>query len=314
MWKDSTDTLLDTLQALRKQETSYEVSDYLQELNRRVKLSPMSDLPVDATCRGAMAQWCQNMVDFCQYNRTTTQAALRNVDRFLCTPEGFPTLLDRGEYQLLVMTAFYMTAKTTEPQALEPASVSKLSRGIHNPKSVEAMERRILAALKWRINPPTPSVFVELLLDTIPDSLLQREDRQLVNDLVNFQLHAADSEYNLALQKSSVVAFASILNAMDCLNFGLSNLIETQLSHFLGEDRDRIRMARQSLCLVIAKQSNADPLQVALAQGCRIQSSTSAFGKGAVIPAKSVLVHNPAVHQHHHHTSARIVAGRFSQT
>merc|ERR1712232_842236 len=94
------------------------------------------DAPVDSSCRFAMARWCNETADFCNYKRETVAIAINCLDRFMSTPNGREVLLDRNLYQLAAMTALYSSVKIHEQEAMDPDLMSMLSRGVHTPAAV----------------------------------------------------------------------------------------------------------------------------------------------------------------------------------
>ena len=77
------------------------------------------------------------------------------------------------------------------------------------------MERRILEALQWRVNPPTSMDFVRSFMNLIPAKFLDKESRKLILELAKYQVDVSVVHYEFCTEKSSVVAFAALLNAME---------------------------------------------------------------------------------------------------
>jgi hypothetical protein len=208
------DSTLDTIEAMRRQEENgYASSDYLAQIPPSAA-SPL-DTPVDENCRHVMAKWCNEIADFCNYNRETASVAMSCLDRFMATPDGQTVLLDRNLFQLAAMTALYTAVKIHEHEAMDPALVSSLSRGAHSPEAVEAMESRMLNAIQWRVNPPTALAFVRSMLDLVPQHLMGVSERETVMELTKFQVDLAGSDYTYSQAPASSIAFASLLNAME---------------------------------------------------------------------------------------------------
>ena len=209
------DAVLDVIEALcLQEERGYQKCDYLAEVKFRVPLHHQASL-MDETCRSCMVQWTNTLADFCQYNRETADIAISCLDRFLCTPEGSLTLLSSEQYQLAAMTAFYTSAKIHERQAIEPASIARLSRGTHTKESIEQMELYLLRVLQWRVHPPTAMRFAMCFLDLIPFEIIDEQHRIPIMDRVRYQLNVALSEYRLSLQRSSHLGLAVLMNAFD---------------------------------------------------------------------------------------------------
>jgi Cyclin, N-terminal domain len=202
-----------TLHAMLKQEeTCYLVEDYFQLLP---SLETCDGLPVDESARQEIGQWFINIMDACSYSRDTAAVAMSCLDRFVSTSDGYQFLLDRSSYQLAALTAVYVSVKVHCPQALSPDLVAKLSQGTYTRQDIETMERRMLSALQWRVNPPTAMDFVRAYLALIPSVTLDKDSRRVIVELVGYQADLSILDFELATARASHVAFASLLNAVE---------------------------------------------------------------------------------------------------
>lgn len=238
---------------LTKEQTIYAQHDYFA---RSLPISPQNDMPVDPLCRQIMAKWCSNLCKFCKYDRRMVGSVMSCVDRFVATPEGFKTLLNRDEYQLVVMASLYLVAKIQQTQALEPESVAKLSRGKYSKENIEAMELRILCSLGWFVHPPTAMSFAHEFLekfDLVPDDFDDESDEssmanstastteEKIMDLVRCQVEEATFDYELCcLTRPSHVAYGALSNALESLNIDASNAMETLKQQLEMADGDFI--------------------------------------------------------------------------
>jgi hypothetical protein len=238
-----TDSLLDTLEAMRKQEESgYRTVDYLHQQQvlhpQMLPTGPQQQqnlmgVPVDMECRSRMAEWCYQIVDFCKFKRETVSVSMSYLDRFLASPVGLEILLDRAKFQLAAMTALYIAIKIHEPEAMDPGLIASLSRGAYNKEQVEAMEVAMLSAIQWRVNPPTALAFAHQYLNLVPTTLIHQHAREAIIDLAKYQTELAVSDYTLCVASpASSVAFAAILNALESMGMdaGLLMKIESGLS------------------------------------------------------------------------------------
>ena len=213
---------LETIEVMRHQEQSYQVSDYLTNL----PVTALHESPVDEECRQVMAKWCNDIADFCNYSRETAAIALNCLDRFMTTPDGRQILLDRNQYQLAAMTALYTAVKIHEHEAMDPELVSSLSRGAHSAQAVESMESRMLNAIQWRVNPPTAASFVRHMLDLVPSHVMDATSRDTITELTQFQVDLATCDYTFAQRSASHIAFASLMNAMDSVTTDAAFLVK----------------------------------------------------------------------------------------
>lgn len=210
----SIEQTLETIQAMRRQEElGYSVTDYLSHIPTTATTA--LDTPVDASCRFVMAKWCNDIADFCNYKKETVAIAMNCLDRFMATPSGLEILIDRNLYQLAAMTALYSSVKIHEQEAMDPKLVSTLSRGVHSPQAVEAMESKMLNAIQWRVNPPTAMSFVRLMIDLVPDHLINSCEKETILDITILQIEMTINEYDFSTFDASSIAFACTLNAIE---------------------------------------------------------------------------------------------------
>merc|ERR1719162_470036 len=162
------------------------------------------------------------IANVCHYKKDTIAIALSCLDRFMTTPSGQEVLLDRNLYQLAAMTALYSSVKIHEQEVMDTNLVSNLSKGVHTPAVVEAMESKMLMAIQWRVNPPTAMSFMRMINDLIPDTSLDCYERQIILDKTRQQIEMTVSEYNFCSFDASSIAFASMLNSIEsiCLDSG----------------------------------------------------------------------------------------------
>lgn len=263
------DEAADCIAVMRLQEESdaYRRVDYLaslhsgddqqieEEPNENSRSRPQSHgfaaRPVDAECRRKMSDWCLKVVDYCDFDRETVSVAMTYLDRFLssaspsspaggaCRPRARSCLVSRREYQLAAMTSLYLAVKLHEPLlTMDAEHVSDLSRGSYSAAEVVAMERDILAALRWRTSDPTPLGFLARFVSLLPTSCQgggddgEEEDgndsdsssagatstssaEEVLLEMGRTQTELAASEYSFVALNASTVAVAALLNAAE---------------------------------------------------------------------------------------------------
>ena len=107
--------------------------------------------------------------------------------------------------------------KLHEPRKTDLMGIlSDLSRGEFSMEDVIRMEREFLDALTWKLNPPTPGVFVGhfLHLLSVP---VDSEVTRSISALAAFFTELAVCDYSFVNVNSSIIAVASILNAMETI-------------------------------------------------------------------------------------------------
>lgn len=209
--EDEIEDLTDRFMALSRQELFYQCDDYLKF---RKDSSVAAKETVDEKCRYTMVNWCYQVLDYCNASQETASIAISYVDRFLSSSQGSFVLNDKNWFQLTVMGSLQLAIKMHESSNLESDTLSQLSRGLFSVDDISLMEKAILSALSWRLCPPTPYVFLDLFLDLLPPSLLNSMKLSLLK-LSQEQIYLASPYYFFTLEKSSAVAFASLLNALD---------------------------------------------------------------------------------------------------
>ncbi|CAB9512891.1 diatom-specific cyclin [Seminavis robusta] len=233
-----------TLEAMRRQEcTGYKCEDYLHSKLQK-SFSPTSaidamfmtnfadqqgstmtqeDIMVCINNRSKMAQWCMTLMDACQLSRETVTIAMSYLDRFLATPTGSECIEDSAAFQLACMTALYSAIKIHEEKAISPEVLSTISRGFYSKQDMEAMEWRMLQALQWRVNVPTPLAFVREYLQMIPSAVLTDACKDQLLTLVKIQTELAVANYSFVTIKPSSIGFAALMNALEVvgLDFGI---------------------------------------------------------------------------------------------
>jgi len=204
------DDLRDRYKALSHQESFYQCQDCFTTSREGVARKQA----VDETCRYTMANWCHQVLDYCNASEETASVALSYADRFVSSKQGSFVLNDKKWFQLAVMCSLQLAIKVQESSRLESHTLSELSRGMFSVEDITLMEKALLSGLSWRLCPATPYVFLELFLDLLPPSISSCTIVSLMK-ISKRQIHMASSHFSFSLQKSSAVAFAALLNSME---------------------------------------------------------------------------------------------------
>ena len=232
-YSNSSEEVTSTLEALcRQEETSYRITaNYLTELPpRHSKVAKRR-----AKCRAAMVTWCITVVDYLEFDRDTVVTALSFLDRFLETTQGQACLTTPRQFKIAGMTCLYTAIKAHEPEAIEPELVVELSGNLCDIEDIEAMERTLLSALQWRVNPPTALAFCRILLDSVvPSCLVSREDCASLLDLAQVQTELAVSDPRLIGTPPSTLALASIFNALESKQSAMETLDDLSQLFFVA--------------------------------------------------------------------------------
>jgi hypothetical protein len=250
-----TETLVSSIQAMRQTELLYRPEDYFYRFQQEMSLRnnnnnnnnnndsilPSPNGHVDLECRSKMYDWCAQIVDHCQFHRETAWITMNLLDRFMAsTPMGTTILNDRGMYQLAAMTCLYTAIKIHEPIAVSAGSMANLSKGVYTQRQLEDMESTLLGAIQWRVYPVTPLSYCHYMCELLhPDRGLleqlssvvgkggtknapkQRLDdiaRETLLELARMQTELAVKEYHLCLDDASTIAYAAIMNSIQCMD------------------------------------------------------------------------------------------------
>mmetsp|Transcript_642 Transcript_642/g.920 ORF Transcript_642/g.920 Transcript_642/m.920 type:complete len:420 (-) Transcript_642:329-1588(-) len=209
----------------------YAIPDYLDRYRNMVDVQPRI---VDEFCREQICEWSYRVVDYFDINREVVDIALSYLDRFLVA-----FACDRKTYKLAATTALFLAVKLHDEahKRLKFISVlANLSRGEFQERNIIDMERLLLRALGFRVHPPTSVAFInhflllppfsiaepqeDALLDIIDDEdilelRLSRDMSRQIFDMACFYSELAVLDYSFVTNAPSVVALASILEAMD---------------------------------------------------------------------------------------------------
>ena len=177
---------VDTLYTMMEQGLTYSCHDYLQNEDcSSDQYTAASSHKVTSDDRTKIVDWCYSAIDLCQLARVNVAMAMNIVDRFMSNPcqlssIEFPPhfgcqeiLYDRNMYQLLAVSALYITIKINEQVIFSAENIAALSQGIYSVENIEAMERTILYCLSWRVCAPTAfqvgCVILELMISQEQD-------------------------------------------------------------------------------------------------------------------------------------------------
>jgi len=205
---------------LYQEETYYRQYDNLvlqcdkgEEYHRQTNVGPIL---IDADYRNQMISWCFEIIDFCKFDREIVGIAASYLDRFMKNPVAANAKLDVEDFQLTTVTCLYTAMKIHAPAALSLEQVTNLSRGLYSESQIKAKEMEVLAAIGWRMNPPTAMAFVRELLDLIPEQHeLEEQTTDLVYNLAKLQTERAIADSTFIPVRPSVIAYCSILNALN---------------------------------------------------------------------------------------------------
>ncbi|MBA0730482.1 hypothetical protein Golax_025781 [Gossypium laxum] len=172
-----------------------------------------------AGARREAVEWMLKVNAHYSFSALTAVLAVNYLDRFLLT---FPFQSEKPWMsQLAAIACLSLAAKVEETQVplLLDLQVEE-SRYVFEPKTVQRMEILVLSTLQWKMNPVTPLSFL---------------------DYIARRLGLKDHLYSRFMcYLPSVMATATMLHVVDCVEPNLRVEYENQLLGILGIDKEKV--------------------------------------------------------------------------
>jgi len=176
--------------------------------------------------RRKICEWAFGVVDHFEYSREAVSLAMNYLDRYASFAHSKGMPLSRKAFQLAAVASLYLAikieGKNNRGQRLTIATLVELSRGLFSVKLIEQMEREILTALRWKINPPTVVQCISHLVELFPTQCAHSDFSRARHGILEMSRFFSElSVYQASLsieQRPSVVAFSCVLNAMECVS------------------------------------------------------------------------------------------------
>ena len=198
---------------------------------------------ITASDRTKVVDWCHAVVDFfrclnyeCKHQTVAT--AMELVDRFLSTSKSSNSvdtsrvsgeaLRDQCKFQLLAVTALYMSIKINEKVPVSSDLFSKICRDIYSAEEIEDMERTLLSGLSWRCQAPTAHQIVLNIFYLLPPYAEEIPEVTWVflMDEVKYLTDLAVRDYYFSTQRASTIAMAAILNVVHDTTSRLEGMLD----------------------------------------------------------------------------------------
>lgn len=166
--------------------------------------------------RKQMVNWALVVVENFNIDKETLAVAFNLLDRYVAIEKqqaGAPAI-SREDFQLFAMTSLYIAVKMLEPypKKISVEGLIVMSRGFYSEQDVVLTEQHILAALKWRINPPSVVCFSRMFLECLDDGA----SIQAVQDLERICARRAEAvvlDHFFVPLKDSIIALACVTHA-----------------------------------------------------------------------------------------------------
>lgn len=215
---------------VQKEQTMNKSFDYIVGV-------PKTKTVVTVTDRTKLVDWCFSVIDKCEFERETVAIAMKLVDHILSKPSdlSLEVLQDRGQFQLLTMTALYVAIKIYETTAVLGSNFfSAISQDLYSVSEIEAMELNLLKGLSWCITPPTVVQMSHHILSWISVHVaVQRPTWAVMLEEVAYQAEHSVRDFYFVSHRPSTVAIAAIFNALSNANQVESRDILFALTSFI---------------------------------------------------------------------------------
>ena len=239
-------TVAECLSVMIQKEQTFLCQDYLSPGT----LLTDETIIVTPADRTKMVEWCYDFIDKCQLDREIVAIAMNLVDRFFSNSSTITImhfLQVREHYQLLVVTALYMSIKVHKSEVLGSDFFAAVSRGLYSVKQIEDTELMILKQLEFRLCSPTSIQMANHILSLLlPHVNLSQSTWNCILQEVNYQNECTVFDYYFSTQRPSTVAVASIISSLE----------QVQISE---QDHKALRLA---LVMVTTAHAFAQPTEL----------------------------------------------------
>ena len=195
---------------------------------------------VTPALRTKIVQWLYDCVDYLELSRESVAMAMSYVDRIMSnSSRTMPAAAmvaqakqDSMMYQLVAVSSLFLAAKQNSSHHVRSSSSSpidactlvRISHDSYFANEIIQMEKVVLEGLEWRLCGPTALSIaydaIALLAKTLPSQPDKWRRVSSVLDFTRLQIEMSILDYNSSVLRSpSTIAMASIVNAMELLDF-----------------------------------------------------------------------------------------------
>ena len=255
------------------------------------------------------------MFDYFGVDQSVTSVALYYQDRYLSSDMGKAARVDRSIFRVVSVTSMYMALKLCVPLKwnITAMAFAQLCKGAVSGQDISDTEIKILFALGWNVNPPIPAQYAEQLLDlvfysaerslrsTSPTSIgISQEDKVMrplraliehLHELVSYQIESCSLHDKRLFQvRASVIATSALLNALEGMNEGLLEGIDSTLFYDVSMD---IIMNTVTVCKIASTEELDEIRSVLLSSVVSLPIEGNSSQDAAITSNKySTVVHN----------------------
>jgi len=257
---------MDRLKVMKEKENNLYAHSHF--LKTRQNAARKSLLVNSVLWREMICTWAYNVSDHFNLSRSIVAVSMNLYDRYLTTCGN----KCEGRFALLCsLSTFYIAIKLHVPKSIlarcNMPELSKLSRGQCHAKDIEDMERKILEALSWLVNPPLASDFIPLILNLLPP-IVHPFVCQNMFELSQYLVELTVCDPFFIDSLPSVIAFAALLNVLeediDYLSFSLTNraMFLQEVQHILSLNKSDLEVQRHRSRMRKLLSLQEEPIEV----------------------------------------------------
>ena len=297
---------------------------------------------VNEAWRRKLCEWCFEVVDHFGMEREVVSVAMNYLDRMVAKSmqaraessndddDDGERHLAKRQFQLVAVSSLYIAVKLhgeSEELDIDRRSLNvdvfvELSRGFFQSEAIEAMERNILFSLDWHLNPPTPLKFISSLMRLIPNwsstgSSGDEEEpcqpfKAVYKAVFDIAMYLAELSVCVSTftfhSKNSVVAYASILCAMEALQDTLPLPYDARV-RFVNRtaeatgmlpESEKVRCVRNLLCELCPAIQEPDVASLIMMGEEDIEDDDDSGKSSPICVSRVVPEDEDAIHKHNH--------------
>mmetsp|Transcript_18880 Transcript_18880/g.40475 ORF Transcript_18880/g.40475 Transcript_18880/m.40475 type:complete len:285 (+) Transcript_18880:175-1029(+) len=167
-----------------------------------------------ASWREKICEWCYEVVDHCDIDRDVVGISLFYFDKYLSLQTQFAESL----VQLVAMTSLYLAVKLNSTRKISVSSIVALGKGCIRVDQVLKMEICVMKKLHWHLNPPTPSIYLNVINPLIDVCAGDAQASYEISELSRYLLELSVCDGFFTDKNPSSIAYASILVATENLS------------------------------------------------------------------------------------------------
>lgn len=206
----SLDSMLETENSICEQ------SDHKALLSRsNDETSP----PLNLVWREKVVQWCYDVTDHLNEDRSVVYVAMNILDRF-CAASATARPMDEKMYEVSSLSSVFLAVRIAGSGELLLQELLSMSRGGITIQDIVTTGTSIISALSWESRILTPIDFVKSIFLLIPSSYDASPHNQALLDSSSYLIELAVCDVFFSNFKASSVAVAAMLNALHASNLG----------------------------------------------------------------------------------------------